>query len=138
MGDAQARGVMKGICFGMQRENTIFLFFFSRGFLFLWIRYINYKPIWQVSAITSLGGEGKGSLVLTHFWKREVGALLPVRVSRHTSLPSPAGLSGPAGDHGIASPPRLWAAGDYVIISGFLEKKKKKPIICFGENVEKT
>lgn len=75
---------MKGICFGMQRENTIFLFFFSRGFLFLWIRYINYKPIWQVSAITSLGGEGKGSLVLTHFWKREVGALLPVRVSRHT------------------------------------------------------
>lgn len=63
--------------------------------------------------------------------------LLPVRVSRHTSLPSPAGLSGPAGDHGIASPPRLWAAGDYVIISGFLEKKKK-PIICFGENVEKT
>lgn len=119
-------------------KTLFFLFFFSRGFLFLWIRYINYKPIWQVSAITSLGGEGKGSLVLTHFWKREVGALLPVRVSRHTSLPSPAGLSGPAEDHGIASPPRLWAAGDYVIISGFLEKKKKKANYLFWRKRRKN
>lgn len=63
MGDAQARGVIKGICFGLQRDN---IFFFQGLFLFLWIRYINYKAIWQVSAIASLRRERKGSLVLTH------------------------------------------------------------------------
>lgn len=65
MGDAQARGVTKGICFGMQREN-IFFFLFQGLFLFLWIHWINYKAIWQDSEIASLAREEKGLLVLTH------------------------------------------------------------------------
>lgn len=66
MGDARARDITNHICFGTQMENTSFFFFFffqRLFFLFLWISYIKYE------AIASLGGEGKGSLVLTHCWK---------------------------------------------------------------------
>lgn len=105
-------------------ENTsFFFFFFSEAFFF----YSSGSATLNMRLLQALGEKGKVHWFSHTAGKREAGAL---RVQRHL-VPQHCCVSWPC--HCF-----LWAAGDYVIISGFTGKKKiikKMPIISFGANV---